>query len=276
MLRGACFSSSPMRVRIVVDPVLVASTASVINALAGCLWLLLAWTRKVDTRYTSHIFRLIALSCCVIRNIGVRYRYQQGAIFTAIGMRSLNIGGFRIQAFICGNHELQHSLLGLNPLTTKGCTAEFTNRYFKLNHAACLQPILVGYKHHRPTLWRVTIPPPTQDAIAIPRAIASDPFLAHSDDDTTTASLKRDEILDHQVSSSALAPTLKRTPIYAYQDFSYAEDNYVTSGTHKVPLVHKLNKNPDTIQRVPPYRVQWLLDPLLQQTQPITREWPCG
>ena len=39
-----------MRVRIVVDPVLVASTASVINVLAGCLWLLLAWTRKVDNR----------------------------------------------------------------------------------------------------------------------------------------------------------------------------------------------------------------------------------
>jgi hypothetical protein len=34
--------------------------------------------------------------------------------------------------------------------------------------------------------------------------------------------------------------------MYAYQEFSYAEDNYVTSGTYKVPLVHKLNKNPDT------------------------------
>jgi hypothetical protein len=114
---------------------------------------------------------------------------KQGAILTAIGMGSLSIGRFRIQAFICRNHELQHSLLGLNPLTAKGCTAEFTNRYFRLNHAACLQPILVGYKHHRQTLWRVTIPPPKQDTIAIPRAIASDPFLAHSDDDTTMVTL---------------------------------------------------------------------------------------
>ena len=100
--------------------------------------------------------------------------------------------------------------LGLNPLTAKGfCTAEFTNRYFRLNHTACLQPILVGYKYHRPTLWRVTIPPPQHDTITIPRAIADDPFLAHSHDDTTTASLKCDEILDHLGSSSAPAYTTK-------------------------------------------------------------------
>jgi hypothetical protein len=61
---------------------------------------------------------------------------KQGAILTAIGMGSLPIGRFRIQAFICRNHELQHSLLGLNPLTAKGCTAELTNRYFRLNHTA--------------------------------------------------------------------------------------------------------------------------------------------
>jgi hypothetical protein len=48
-----------------------------------------------------------------------------------------------------------------------------------------------------------------------------------------------------------------------YQDFSYAEDNYVTSGTYKVPLVHKLNKKPDTIQRVPPSREQRVLDLLV-------------
>ncbi len=156
---------------------------------------------------------------------------KQGAILTAIGLGSLTIERFRIQAFICRNDELQHSLLGLNPLTTKGCTAEFTNKYFRLNHSACLQPILVGYKHHRPTLWRVIIPPP--NTTAIPRAIASDPFLAHSDDDTTTASLKRDEKLDGPGSSITLAPTQNRTPIYAFQDFSYAEDDYVTSGTYK-------------------------------------------
>ncbi len=56
---------------------------------------------------------------------------KQGAILTAIGTGSLTIGRFRIQAFICRNHELQHSLLGLNPLTARGCTAEFMNRYFR-------------------------------------------------------------------------------------------------------------------------------------------------
>jgi hypothetical protein len=103
----------------------------------------------------------------------------------------------------------------------------------------------------------------------IPRAIADDPFLAHSHDDTTTTSLRRDEILDHPGSSSAPAPTLKRTPIYAYQDISYAEDDYVTSGTYKVPLVHKLNKNLNTKQTVSPSREQRVLDLLVQQTQPI-------
>jgi hypothetical protein len=63
--RAACFSNSPIRVRIVVDPVSLATDASVINVLAGSLWLLLAWTRKVDNRYTSTIFRLIASSRCV-------------------------------------------------------------------------------------------------------------------------------------------------------------------------------------------------------------------
>jgi hypothetical protein len=54
---------------------------------------------------------------------------KQGAVPTAIGTGSLTIGQFRIQAFMCRNHELQHSLRGLNPLTARGCTAEFTNRY---------------------------------------------------------------------------------------------------------------------------------------------------
>jgi hypothetical protein len=137
--------------------------------------------------------------------------------------------------------------------------AEFANRYFRLNHTACLQPILVGYKYHRPTLWRVTIPPPKQDTITIPRAIADDLFLVHSHDNTTTANLRGDEILDRHGSSSAPAPTLKRTPIYAYRDFSYAADDYVTSGTYKVPLVHKIIKNPNRKQRVPPSREQRVL-----------------
>ncbi len=125
-------------------------------------------------------------------------------------------------------------------------------------------------------LWRVTITPPKQDTITIPRAIADDLFFVHSHDNTTTANLRGDEILDHHGSSSAPAPTLKRTPIYAYRDFSYAADNHVISGTYKVPLVHKLIKNPNTKQRVPSSREQTVFDLLVQQTQPIKRGRPRG
>jgi hypothetical protein len=52
---------------------------------------------------------------------------KQGVVLTAIGTGSLNIGRFCLQAFICRDNELQHSLLGLNPLTARGCTAQFTN-----------------------------------------------------------------------------------------------------------------------------------------------------
>jgi hypothetical protein len=201
---------------------------------------------------------------------------KQGAILTAIGTGTLTIGRFRIQAFICRNHELQHSSLGLNPLTARGCTAEFTNRYFRLNHTACLQPILVGYKYNRPTLWRVTIPPPQQDTIAIPRTIADDPFLAHFHDDTTTTSLKCDEILDHLGPSSAPDPITQTTPLYGYRDFSYASSNNATIGTYKVPLVHNLKRPPPTKQRVLPSKKQRALDLLVQQTQPIKRRKSSG
>ncbi len=65
-------------------------------------------------------------------------------------------------------------------------------------------------------------------------------------------------------------------PIYAYRNFSYAADDYVTSGTYKVPLVHKLIKKPNTKQRVPPSREQRVLDLLVQQTQPIKHGRPRG
>ncbi len=111
------------------------------------------------------------------------------------------------------------------------------------NTVTAMEPILVGYKYHRPTLWRVTIPPPQNDTITIPRAVAGDPFLKHSHDDTTTASLKCDEILDHLGPSSAPDPTTQRTTLYGYRDFSYASGNNATIGTYKVPLVHNLKKS---------------------------------
>ncbi len=65
---------------------------------------------------------------------------KQGTDLTAIGTGSLSIERVCIQAFVCRDNELQHSS------TARGCTTEFTFIFLKLHHAACLQPILVGYK----------------------------------------------------------------------------------------------------------------------------------
>ncbi len=72
---------------------------------------------------------------------------------------------------------------------------------------------------------------------SMPRAIADDPFLEHFHDDTTTANLKCDEILDHIGPSSAPDPT-----------------------TLKRPHLQK---------RVLPSKKQRVLDLIVQQTQPI-------
>ncbi len=117
---------------------------------------------------------------------------------------------------------------------------------------------------------------PQQDTITIPRAIADDPFLVHFHDDTTTASLKCDEILDHLSPSSAPDPPTQRTPLYGYRDFSYASGNNATIGTYKVPLVHNLKRLPPTKQRVLPSKEQRVLDQLVQQTQPIKRRRTSG
>jgi len=72
---------------------------------------------------------------------------------------------------------------------------------------------------------------------SIPRAIADDQFLEHFHDDTTTANLKCDEILDHIGPRSAPDPTTL--------------------------------KRPHLQQRVLPSKEQRVLDLLVQQTQPI-------
>ena len=72
---------------------------------------------------------------------------------------------------------------------------------------------------------------------SIPRAIADDQFLEHFHDDTTTANLKCDEILDHIGPSSAPDPTTL--------------------------------KRPHLQQRVLPSKEQRVLDLSVQQTQPI-------
>jgi hypothetical protein len=107
----------------------------------------------------EHAHVLQNVICNTSRNYATITCAKQGAKITVIGTGSLTIGRFRLRAFICRDDELQHSLLGLNPLMEKGCTAEFTDKIFKLDHTACLQPVLTGYKYLRPTLWRVSIPP---------------------------------------------------------------------------------------------------------------------
>jgi len=80
---------------------------------------------------------------------------------------------------------------------------------------------------------------------SIPRAIADDQFLEHfHDDDTTTANLKCDEILDHIGPSSAPDPTTL--------------------------------KRPHLQQRVLPSKEQRVLDLLVQQTQPIKYRMTSG
>ncbi len=100
----------------------------------------------------EHAHVLQNVICNTSRSYATITCAKQGAKITAIGTRSLTIGRFRLQAFICRDNELQHSLLGLNPLTERGCTAEFTDRFVKLHHTACLQSVLAGYKYLRPTL----------------------------------------------------------------------------------------------------------------------------
>ncbi len=86
----------------------------------------------------EHAHVLQNVICNTSRNYATITCAKQGAKITVIGTGSLTIGRFRFRAFICRDDELQHSLLGLNPLMEKGCTAEFTDKFFKLNHTACL------------------------------------------------------------------------------------------------------------------------------------------
>jgi hypothetical protein len=184
----------------------------------------------------EHAHVLLNVICNGFRCYATIKCAKQGADLTAIGTGSLSIGRFRIQAFICRDDELQHSLLGLSPLTARGCTAEFTNKFFKLHHAACLQPILVGYKYLRPTLWRITIPPVQRDPTSQPRTrSASDPFLEDTHDEISTTNLECDKILDHSAPGITVPTTLRlpRIPLHSYKDYSYAKGDARTIAPSK-------------------------------------------
>ena len=57
-----------------------------------------------------------------------------GSELSPIGRGLLQIGPFCFPAFIFRDDELQDSLLGLNPLTKRGCSAIFTDQNFSLLH----------------------------------------------------------------------------------------------------------------------------------------------
>jgi hypothetical protein len=165
-------------------------------------------------------------------------------------------------------------LTRLEPLTARECAAEFTNKYFRLHHAACLQPILVGYKYFSPTLWRVIIPPAHHEPTPVPRSVAdTNPFLEYFHDDITTTSLECDEILHHLGPSITSVPTtqrLPRTPLYAYKDFSYAAGDTAATVTYKDPSANNLKSPPPTKQRALPSKKQRVpvASDQVQQMQP--------
>ena len=82
---------------------------------------------------------------------------KKGSTLHAIGQGLLHIGNFHLLAYIFKNDELDTSLLGLNPLTTQGCSATFTHDSFSLQHGPHPMPILSGYKHITQDTWQVQI-----------------------------------------------------------------------------------------------------------------------
>jgi hypothetical protein len=79
----------------------------------------------------------------------------------AIGRGCLQIGQFRLPAFIFSNDELEDTLLGLDPLTAQGCTAIFTHESFHLYYKTNPKPILSGSKTANQKAWKVQIQQPT-------------------------------------------------------------------------------------------------------------------
>ncbi len=74
-----------------------------------------------------------------------------------IGRGLLQIGPFCFPAYIFRDDELQESLLGLNPLTKRGCSATFTDETFSLHHELNKEPVLYGSKTTNQKSWRVAI-----------------------------------------------------------------------------------------------------------------------
>jgi hypothetical protein len=90
----------------------------------------------------AHILKYITMSDTKTQPFANLRSAKIGSELSPIGRGLLQIGPFCFPAYIFRDNELQDSLLGLNPLTKRGCSAIFINRTFSLLHDPNKEPIL--------------------------------------------------------------------------------------------------------------------------------------
>jgi hypothetical protein len=105
----------------------------------------------------AHILKYITMSETNTQPFANVRSAKISSELSPIGRGLLQIGPFCFQAYIFRDDELRESLLGLNPLTKRGCSATFTNETFNLFHNLNKEPILHGSKTANQNSWRVAI-----------------------------------------------------------------------------------------------------------------------
>jgi hypothetical protein len=105
----------------------------------------------------AHILKYITMSETNTQPFANVRSAKIGSELSPIGSGLLQIGPFCFPAYIFRDDKLQESLLGLNPLTKRGCSATFTNQTFSLLHDLNKEPILHGSKTAHQNSWRVAI-----------------------------------------------------------------------------------------------------------------------
>ena len=105
----------------------------------------------------AHILKYITMSDIKKQPFAKLKSAKIGSELSPIGRGLLQIGPFCFPAFIFRDDELQDSLLRLNPLTKRGCSAIFTDQNFSLLHDLNKKPILHGSKTSLQNSWRVAI-----------------------------------------------------------------------------------------------------------------------
>jgi hypothetical protein len=105
----------------------------------------------------AHILKYITMSDTKTQPFANLRSVKIGSELSPIGRGLLQIGPFCFPAYIFRDDELQDSLLGLNPLTKRGCSAIFNNRTFILLYDLNKEPILHGSKTDYQNSWPVAI-----------------------------------------------------------------------------------------------------------------------